>query len=232
MGSIFWQLNDCWPVASWSAIDHWGRPKAMFYESKRFFAPVLLSANVEEGSTTLHLVNEQRSTFKGTVNYRLKDVSFGVLKEWSVAVEAKPLTAQKIATIGAEELSAVSERNTFLEYELVAEDGRRLTRRTALFVKPKQFAFPRANIRCEVTRTGDGEFLLALSSDCLARKVKISLDGLAIGEISEQYFDLTDEEPIEIRLVTDDPEVTEKQVKDALRLLSEADLVLPESTQY
>ena len=43
MGAIVWQLNDCWPVASWSSIDYFGRWKALHYYEKRFFAPVLLS---------------------------------------------------------------------------------------------------------------------------------------------------------------------------------------------
>lgn len=48
MGAIVWQLNDCWPVASWSSIDYSGRWKALHYFEKRFFAPVLLSC-CEEG---------------------------------------------------------------------------------------------------------------------------------------------------------------------------------------
>ena len=52
MGAIYWQLNDCWPVASWSSIDYFGRWKALHYEAKRFFAPVLLSC-CEEGELTI-----------------------------------------------------------------------------------------------------------------------------------------------------------------------------------
>lgn len=48
MGAIYWQLNDCWPVASWAGIDYYGRWKALHYAARRFFAPVLLSCE-EEG---------------------------------------------------------------------------------------------------------------------------------------------------------------------------------------
>ena len=51
MGTVIWQLNDCWPVASWSSIDYYGRWKALHYYAKRFFAPVLLSCE-EEGILT------------------------------------------------------------------------------------------------------------------------------------------------------------------------------------
>ena len=43
MGAVYWQLNDCWPVISWSSIDYWGRWKALHYYAKRFFAPVMIS---------------------------------------------------------------------------------------------------------------------------------------------------------------------------------------------
>ena len=50
-GLLYWQLNDCWPVASWSSIDYFGRWKALHYYAKRFFAPLLLSCK-EEGILT------------------------------------------------------------------------------------------------------------------------------------------------------------------------------------
>ncbi len=46
MGALYWQLNDCWPVASWSSIEFGGLWKALHYEAKRFFAPLLVSAHV------------------------------------------------------------------------------------------------------------------------------------------------------------------------------------------
>ncbi len=49
MGSIYWQLNDCWPVASWSSIDYYGRWKALQYYARRFYAPILVSPHVENG---------------------------------------------------------------------------------------------------------------------------------------------------------------------------------------
>ena len=81
MGAIIWQLNDCWPVASWASIDYNGRWKALHYAAKRFFAPVLLScqeegmltqytnANHEDFSikpaATFNVSNEQMASFDG-----------------------------------------------------------------------------------------------------------------------------------------------------------------------
>ena len=48
-GSLYWQLDDCWPVASWSSIDYYGRWKALQYSARQFFAPVLVSPVEEKG---------------------------------------------------------------------------------------------------------------------------------------------------------------------------------------
>ena len=46
MGALYWQLNDCWPVASWSSIEFTGRWKALHHAARRFFAPAVVSAHV------------------------------------------------------------------------------------------------------------------------------------------------------------------------------------------
>ena len=62
MGTIYWQLNDCWPVASWSSLDYYGRWKALHYMARHFFAPVLLSGieDVAAGTVAIHLTNDGR----------------------------------------------------------------------------------------------------------------------------------------------------------------------------
>ena len=65
MGSIFWQLNDCWPVASWSSIDYYGRWKALQYYARRFYAPILVSPHVEDGSLKVYIVSDKTKADAG-----------------------------------------------------------------------------------------------------------------------------------------------------------------------
>ena len=62
MGAIYWQLNDCWPVASWSSIDYYGRYKALQYYSKKFYAPVIVSIEEENSANLAYTVNEGKQT--------------------------------------------------------------------------------------------------------------------------------------------------------------------------
>ena len=73
MGTLYWQLNDCWPVASWSSIDWHGRWKALHHLARRFFAPVLVSG-VEDpaaGTVEVHVTNDRREDAAGDVAWEL-----------------------------------------------------------------------------------------------------------------------------------------------------------------
>ena len=108
MGTVYWQLNDCWPVASWSSIDYYGRWKALHYYAKRFFAPVLLSCE-EEGllnqmmnvnaepfpvkkSIWLNVTNETMQEKQAVVKWQLRDPDAKVLCEQACKVTVPPLS--------------------------------------------------------------------------------------------------------------------------------------------
>ncbi len=59
MGSLYWQINDCWPVASWSGIDYFGRWKALHYYARRFYNDLLISPHEADGKINIHLVSDQ-----------------------------------------------------------------------------------------------------------------------------------------------------------------------------
>ena len=68
MGSIYWQFNDCWPVASWSSVDSFGRYKALHYAARKFYAPVAMGLFLERGKLVVNLSNETRAPFRGSVH--------------------------------------------------------------------------------------------------------------------------------------------------------------------
>ena len=74
MGSIYWQLNDNWPVASWSSIDYFGRWKALHYIAKRAYDNVLISCARDGQKICVHLSNEQKDPVSGTIDWKLIDV--------------------------------------------------------------------------------------------------------------------------------------------------------------
>ena len=78
MGAIYWQLNDRWPVASWASIDYFGRWKALHYYARRFFAPRMVTAKVEETKLRLWVHNDSCTALDGTVEAELRDTAYGL----------------------------------------------------------------------------------------------------------------------------------------------------------
>ncbi|MBN1933824.1 MAG: glycoside hydrolase family 2 protein, partial [Anaerolineae bacterium] len=90
-GTLIWQLNDCWPVASWASIDYFGRWKALHYAAKRFYAPLLLSVEDNGVSMGVHVTSDLTEGWQGMVRWSLETLGGEVLEAGEEAVAAKPL---------------------------------------------------------------------------------------------------------------------------------------------
>lgn len=85
MGTLFWQLNDCWPVTSWSAVDYFGNWKAFQYQVKRSFESILISVNEEENQYKVYVVNDEVAPKKGKLQLQLMDFDGKIL--WDTTTE-------------------------------------------------------------------------------------------------------------------------------------------------
>jgi len=198
MGALYWQLNDCWPVASWSSIDYGGRWKALHYAAKRFFAPLLLSAVWEDEAVALYLSNEQRTPVEGTVIWRLRDHGVRVLSEGSRETRLSPLSAKKCMTIDLKDFDGwFDPEKCYLDYRFFS-NGQELSAGTMLFTKPKYFAFLDPGLTCELSEVEDG-FAIRVKAKAFAKAVYLELDGVD-GVFSDNFFDLPGETEKEVRL--------------------------------
>jgi beta-mannosidase len=85
MGTLFWQLNDCWPVVSWSSIDYYGRWKALQYYSRRAYAPVLVSPYLaEDGTVSVKVVSDRIEEFNGTLETYVMGFDGNIIKQTDV----------------------------------------------------------------------------------------------------------------------------------------------------
>jgi hypothetical protein len=94
MGSLYWQLNDVWPGASWSSVDYFGRWKALHYHAARFFTPVAIAALRKEGVTTVTALSDRHHALPGELRLRVIDIVDGtVLRDDRRPVQLAPLAA-------------------------------------------------------------------------------------------------------------------------------------------
>jgi len=196
MGAVVWQLNDCWPVASWSGIDYFGRWKALQYYEKRFFAPVLISCH-EEGvlsqdtnvnaepfhlvkSARLNVSNETTREFRGTARWALRRPDASVIRSGEFAVTCPALS---VVWLPEQNFDAYDTFEVYYSFELLDEAGNLTGQGSVLFCPPKHFAFE--DPRLTVTEEG-GE--IVVTAEKYARSVEILAGADVL--LEDNYFDM------------------------------------------
>lgn len=196
MGTVIWQLNDCWPVASWSSIDYYGRWKALHYYAKRFFAPLLLSCAEESiltqdinpnaqpypvrKSVHFNVNNESLSDRKVTVRWSLKNVQGDRKCSFENETAVPSLSAVWLDPV---ELPEAELNTDYVVYELI-EDGRVLSKNTLIFCEPKNFRFqdPKLQYRIE-------DDVIIVKADAYAKDVEILNENEDM-ILEDNYFDM------------------------------------------
>ncbi|HTT57458.1 MAG TPA: glycoside hydrolase family 2 protein, partial [Opitutaceae bacterium] len=197
MGSLFWQLNDCWPVASWSSIDYFGRWKALQYYARRFYAPVLVSPHVEDGALAVYIVSDRRAPVEGTLRVRVMRFDGTTLDEATAGVAIPAGSSQVYLRRPLAELQAkgIDFTKVFVAADLMAGDDTLST--NLIYLAPTHdIHLPAAAIATELTSAADG-VRLRLRSPVLARSVHLSFGDLDATP-SDDYFDLLPGQPAEI----------------------------------
>jgi len=216
MGSLYWQLNDCWPVASWASIDYYGRWKALHYYARRFYDDVLISPFLHDDKVDVYVVSDKLKPFAGTIHTRLLGFSGEVLLDQTKDVQ---IQAQSSAIYFSMDKAAVlakgDPKRSFLVFDLDV-DGKRVSRNLVFLDVTHNLELPVApRIETTLNKTGD-EYTLTLQSAKLARNVYLAFGDLDV-QSSDNYFDLLPTEPVTIRLKS---AATAEQVKDALKVMS------------
>ncbi|WP_328597051.1 beta-mannosidase [Porcincola intestinalis] len=207
MGTVIWQLNDCWPVASWSSIDYYGRWKALHYHAKRFFAPLLLSCE-EEGiltqdsnpnaqpydvkkSVRFNVCNESLNKHKVTVRWQLKNVKGDVKAQFEKELDISPLSAVWMDRV---ELPEAELGTDYVVYELT-ENQKRISKETLIFCEPKNFQFQDPKLQLHV----DGN-KITIQSSAYARDIEILNENEDM-VLEDNYFDLEPGEEKTVRII-------------------------------
>ncbi len=209
MGAVYWQLNDCWPVISWSSVDYCGRLKALHYYAKRFFQPLMISCEehgmmndlanmnrqhfVFEKSIRLNVANETMQEQKVTVKWALRNAKAEILQQGEEELKVPALTS---AWLDKVEFPEADIFNHYVSYELW-QDGRVISDGSVIFSYPKYFRYesPELSYRIE----GDE---IVVSAKAYAKSVEIRNENEDL-VVSDNYFDLNADEK-RIRVINGD----------------------------
>lgn len=205
MGAVYWQLNDCWPVISWSSIDYTGRWKALHYYAKRFFAPVMISCQEESWLTQEANMNRQHFQFEKSIHLNVTNETLGdkeILVKWYVRNAAAEILREEQAMIQVPALESVwlpkeelPEIDVFTQYVSFEawENGKCISEGTVIFSYPKYFRYENPELSCKVEGNQ-----ITVSSPVYAKSVEI-LNEQEDLVLSDNYFDLNgDSRTVEI----------------------------------
>ena len=157
MGAIYWQLNDCWPVASWASIDSFGRWKQLHYKAKKFFSPVLVSCERKAFSVRVNVVNDQLTCLRGKLESWVIDPQGKRLASDACPVEIPALTAAWVQTrtIQPHDSCLHPEDRMAMIMRLWDENGCCVSENCELFTAPKYFEFAPPAIQWNARQIGD-----------------------------------------------------------------------------
>ncbi|MBP8949269.1 MAG: glycoside hydrolase family 2 protein [Candidatus Promineofilum sp.] len=187
-GTLYWQLNDCWPVASWSSVDYFGRWKALHYAARRFYAPRLLSIEDAPPRFGVTVTSDLRDSWEGHVRWSLETLDGDVLAAGEEGVRAAPLATTPVNTFDmAGHVTADNRRALVFVAELSSGDAPP-ARQTAFFVPTKHLALTDPQLAATCASDGDG-LRIEVRGRSLARLVELELVGADV-VFSDNYFDL------------------------------------------
>lgn len=186
-GTLYWQLNDCWPVASWSSIDYTGRWKALHYRLKERFANITIALNHKsDGSVDVYVVNDSLATTSGVLNVEVCDLSgqnkVASAYKWRIL----PNTSKCVAKVTLPK--GFSANNAFVKAQWV-EKGIPKAERLFYFVKPGELKLSAPQIEQKI-QYFDDHFVVELTSPTLQYGVHIAETTGKIIKWSDNYFDL------------------------------------------
>lgn len=185
-GSLYWQLNDCWPVASWSSLDYFGRWKALHYAARRFYAPVLLSLFDQDKTMGIHVTNDLMESWQGYIRWSLATIRGDVLQRGQQDLSLESLACVEAGTLQFD-VPAERERETIFICELF-QGNQRIAMNLATFVPNKHLALVEPGLTVNL-EDEDHQLVLSVRAQSLARFVELSLEGAEV-VFSDNYFDV------------------------------------------
>ena len=214
-GTLFWQLNDCWPVASWSCIDVAGNPKALYYKLPQLYANVSIASHrISQDTIELYLINDSFEPVSGQFAWNICTMNGTLIHSAMTLVSVHPNSSVKAAVVVLP-TGVKNAGDVFVKAEYAPENGEKIDYLT-YFVKPKALNLSKQPLQVK-TEYGDHSAEIHLSSKVLKRGVFIEETHGCKVEYSNNFFDLKPNEEVVVKV---EYPLLEKKPEFAIRDMS------------
>jgi len=216
MGTLFWQLNDVWPVASWSSVEYGGKWKQLQHHARRFYAPVAAvgaPAGKDGKDTEVWAINDRNEPVKATVTVSRIGFDGTVRESRTLERELPPQASVSLATVPQPADAA----EAFLYLELTADGGATVHRNERMLAYFKDSPVAKAKVTCTPARRADGAWTVTLATDKPAFYVWANAYGIR-GEFDDNSFTLLPGKPRTLVFASKDPAKTYADFAAAVRV--------------
>lgn len=196
MGSLFWQIDDCWPVASWSSIDYYGEWKALQYVARKAYAPIIVVPAFRGDSIEFHIISDQLDSLAAVLAITVQDFAGMELFRRSMPIIVKPNASGKQVTFSRKELMGGGDKNRLVMISRLMLGGSVETENLSHFVYPKDLDLQHPVITATANQIPGG-YEVHLTTNTFAKSVHLSCER-SEGMFCDNYFELL---PREARVV-------------------------------
>ena len=201
MGTLYWQLNDCWPVASWSSVDYYNRWKALHYKVRDAYANVLVSPVVNEDKVDVFVVSDLKEPGEGILISKLMDLEGNIIWENRADVFIPANNSEIVATYPVDTiLEGHASNEVVLSVELL-KDEEVISRNNLYLVAPKELQLNDADISYTIKKVSRDTLQIQLQTNYLAKDVCLSFSEVD-GFFTDNYFDLIPGKIMEVQFIS------------------------------
>ena len=210
MGTLYWQLNDCWPAVSWSSIDYMGNWKALHYSAKNAFDNILISAEEKNDTLNIFVVNDTFENVKDSFTITLMSFNGKISYENEFQIESPANSSKMVYQLPLKNIKFDKENSVALLYYAEKMNHH-------YFVKPKDLKLQNENPYVVIVRS-EGGFLITLTTGTLQKDVFLETD--IKGVWSDNFFDILPSQTLPILFYTESkipPKLTVKTLNQFIK---------------
>ncbi len=202
MGSLYWQLNDCWPVISWSSLDYYGNWKALHYEAQKDFQDLMISIDQKNDSLKVYIVSDQLTETHSELKLQLHNFDGNILWKKSENINIQPNSCHIYYSCPTSEIVGNTDLKHIVFSASIMDQNNELIDRLYYFKPIKELELDNPELSFECSKNPNG-YTIHLNTKKLAKNIFLEFEGIK-GRFTNNYFDLMANKSCTLNFVTDE----------------------------
>ena len=198
MGTLFWQHNDCWPVASWWSRDYYGRLKAQHYFARDAYKDLLVSPIEKDNRLSVYVVSDRLTASQGELTLSVLTLDGTVVNKIQKKVSIAANTSKSVLSMEVDRLIKGRSKSDVVVHVCLKDKTGKIYTNNYFLLQQKDIKYPQTVISKQM-KAIDGGYEVALTSDKFARAVFMSLNGID-NFFENNYFDILPGETVTVKV--------------------------------